>query len=101
MAKLSKKQIAAVKAIAVNYWAWSEARDKAINNQDGWFRNKESINSLRVWARMLKENQEVLGVDVVSVDLLDANVEGYLYSYIDSETGMAEYTNNSKIALGY
>lgn len=97
MAKLSKKQVKAVENIVVSYVAWSGHLDKTIDYPN----NPENLQRLRIWARMLKENQEVLGVEKVPYDKLDANIEGYLYAYIDSETGVLEYTNDRKKALGY
>ena len=82
MSKLTKKQDKAVRSIVITYPAWRNARDEC-KAHNGAFVTETKLNSLRVWARMLKADQIALGVELVPVELLDANQANKL----DAEVG--------------
>lgn len=94
MAILTKKQKKAVESIVVSYPAWKEHRENVINNNS----NLNSLNSMKVWARILEKDQEALGMEIVSNHVLQANINGFLYVYFD-QNDTIHHTNNQSIAL--
>lgn len=94
MATLTKKQKKAVQSIIVSYPAWYEYRQAALVN----IANLDNLRAMKLWAKILDEDQKALGVETVNSELLEANIAGFVYSYLDRQN-VLRYTNDIEIAL--